>query len=230
MGNDQQCVYRGDSLHFPIFYKWTSYLFGIGRKTFGSKRDRSSVVCGGCSGLSFECGHYDPGIKWLPIHQERRPAGFLQTYQTAVKATWSETEWKDVQRLVVNMALPLAAILFLLVTGKGAAKEKWKRYRAQILRVILLAVSVIVPGTELLWHGGSCACWPVRFIFVITFSLVDFAVCLLADNYEKSKIQAVKKVRQKKGILLAAAALMTTIIMTLVWKNQYASYCAKSRL
>ena len=167
-----------------------------------------------------------PALNGISNTSRTQTGGFLQTYQTAVKATWSETEWKDVQRLVVNMALPLAAILFLLVTGKGAAKEKWKRYRAQILRVILLAVSVIVPGTELLWHGGSRACWPVRFIFVITFSLVDFAVCLLADNYEKSKIQAVKKVRQKKGILLAAAALMTTIIMTLVWKNQYASYCA----
>lgn len=167
-----------------------------------------------------------PALNGISNTSRTQTGGFLQTYQTAVKATWSETEWKDVQRLVVNMALPLAAILFLLVTGKGAAKEKWKRYRAQILRVILLAVSVIVPGTELLWHGGSRACWPVRFIFVITFSLVDFAVCLLADNYEKSKIQAVKKVRQKKGILLAAAALMTTIIMTLVWKNRYASYCA----
>lgn len=76
VGDDQQCVYRGDSLHFPVFYKRTSYLFGIERKTFGSKRDRSPVVCCGCSGLPFECGHYDPGIKWLPIHQERRPAGF----------------------------------------------------------------------------------------------------------------------------------------------------------
>ncbi len=150
-------VYTGAILCIFLFF--TSGLrifFGIGRKTFGSKKETVlRLFVAVVAGCLFECGHYNPGIKWHFQYIKNADRRFLQTYQTAVKAAWSETEWKDVQRLVVNMALPLAAILFLLVTGKGAAKEKWKRYRAQILRVILLAVSVIVPGTELLWHGEA---------------------------------------------------------------------------
>lgn len=166
-----------------------------------------------------------PALLGISDTSRSQTGGLWQTYQTAIKAVWSETDWKDVQRLLVNMALPLATILFLLFTGKGTMKEKEKRYRAQIWRVILLALSVIVPGTELLWHGGSRACWPVRFIFVITFSIIDFAVCLMKDNYEKSSIQPTKTVRQKRLLGVAGAAIVVTGIMTVVWKNWYASYC-----
>ena len=53
----------------------------------------------------------------------------------------------------------------------------WKKligslaYHKAQLAIILPAV--FVPGTELLWHGGSRFMWPVRFAFIVTFVLLE---------------------------------------------------------
>ena len=166
-----------------------------------------------------------PALHSITSTSRYQTGGLFQTYQNVLKATWSDWDWKSVQRMVVNMSLPLAAIVYFLFTGKGMIKEKERKYRAQIWRLIFLAVSVIVPGTELLWHGGSRAMWPLRFIYVITFSLIDFAFCLIADNNEKNTIPATKEVRKKRWLYLATAAGAVTIVMAFIWKKLYTGYC-----
>lgn len=166
-----------------------------------------------------------PALHSITSTSRYQTGGLFQTYQNVLKATWSDWDWKSVQRMVVNMSLPLAAIVYFLFTGKGTIKEKERTYRAQIWRLIFLAVSVIVPGTELLWHGGSRAMWPLRFIYVITFSLIDFAFRLIADNNEKNTIPATKEVRKKRWLYLATAAGAVTIVMAFIWKKLYTGYC-----
>ena len=166
-----------------------------------------------------------PALHSITSTSRYQTGDLMQTYQNAIKAVWSDSDWKAVERMVVNMSLPLAAIVYFIIAGKGTIKEKARHYLAHILRLVFLAASVIVPGTELLWHGGSRAMWPLRFIYVITFSLIDFAVRLMADNYEKEKKSFAQSDRQKKLRILALSVTGVTVIMTFVWKKIYENYC-----
>lgn len=168
-----------------------------------------------------------PALLSISDTPRSQTGNLMQTYMTAVKSVWSENDWNDVKRMVVNMALPLAAIVFYLFWGNGKAKEKWIKYREHICRMLCMFLSVAVAGIELLWHGGSRACWPIRFIFVITFVLIDFAICLFRDNYEKGNIKPTRENRQKKGIQVLVSALVVSGVMTLVWHKIYEVYCSK---
>ena len=106
----------------------------------------------------------------------------LNIYTTVLQSKWSANEWKTVERMVINIALPCAAILFFFLFGKKKRKEMIKSQRSRIFVLGLMFVSVLVSGIELLWHGGSRACWPVRFVFIISFALIDLAVSMYEAN------------------------------------------------
>lgn len=148
---------------------------------------------------------------------------FLNTYKTALQSTWSDYEWKTVERMIINIALPLSCILFFLFNGKGKLKESVKKYKSHLCMIILMLISVIVPGIELLWHGGSRASWPLRFVFVISFVLIDFAVVMCEEN--KDRIEYIGDSIKTKVIYGIAA--IASVFSGWIFVRIYEEYCQK---
>ena len=125
-----------------------------------------------------------PALRSIMEAPRSGDGNFLNTYMTALQAQWSDYEWSMVERMCVNMALPVAAIIgFVILAARSSGYVK--KYRGHIFVVIALLLSVIIPSVELLWHGGSRASWPVRFIYVISFVLIDFAMLLYQDHRDR---------------------------------------------
>ena len=64
----------------------------------------------------------------------------------------------------------------------AALRNSWSRmtgglryHKAQFL---FLLWAVFIPGTEVLWHGGSHAVWIVRFAFLISFVMIEILLVL----------------------------------------------------
>lgn len=146
---------------------------------------------------------------------------FLQTYTTAIQSKWNLNEWKRVEQMVVNMALPCACILYFIVHEKKNINEKLKKYGAHISLVSLMILSVVIPGIELLWHGGSRASWPVRFIYILSFVIIDFAVLLWQENKAKEESACEKK----KNWMLLCISGIAALFAGLLFYNIYHSYC-----
>lgn len=150
--------------------------------------------------------------------------GFLNVYRAAIENRWSLNEWKTVETMLVNTALPCACILFFLVHGKGLVSEKIRKYKCHMCMTGLLFLSVAVAGVESLWHGGSRASWPLRFVYIISFVLIDFAVVLYQDH--KESLEAARKwIKNKVWIGIGAAAL---IFSGWLFYGIYHAYCEQS--
>lgn len=158
-----------------------------------------------------------------------RQAGgdLMQAYMTAVKSSWSDGEWKTVQRMLANTALPCACILYFMLFGKYKLWESVKKYKNYICVTGLMILSVLVAGTELLWHGGSRAMWPVRFVFIVSFALIDFAVFLIQENREKfERIECVEIFGlQIKKYRLFGIAVAAAVIAGMLFFSYYEGYC-----
>ncbi len=150
--------------------------------------------------------------------------GFLNVYRVALENRWSLGEWKTVETMLVNTALPCACILFFLVHGKGLVSEKIRKYKCRMCMTGLLFLSVAVAGVESLWHGGSRASWPLRFVYIISFVLIDFAVVLYQDHKESLEA-AGKWIKNKVWIGIGAAAL---IFSGWLFYGIYHAYCEQS--
>ncbi|MCI9537067.1 MAG: YfhO family protein [Eubacterium sp.] len=150
--------------------------------------------------------------------------GFLNVYRVALENRWSLGEWKTVETMLVNTALPCACILFFLVHGKGLVSEKIRKYKCHMCMTGLLFLSVAVAGVESLWHGGSRASWPLRFVYIISFVLIDFAVVLYQDHKESLEA-AGKWIKNKVWIGIGAAAL---IFSGWLFYGIYHAYCEQS--
>lgn len=150
--------------------------------------------------------------------------GFLNVYRAALENRWSLGEWKTVETMLVNTALPCACILFFLVHGKGLVSEKIRKYKCRMCMTGLLFLSVAVAGVESLWHGGSRASWPLRFVYIISFVLIDFAVVLYQDHKESLEA-AGKWIKNKVWIGIGAAAL---IFSGWLFYGIYHAYCEQS--
>lgn len=150
--------------------------------------------------------------------------GFFNTYMTAIKSSWSPYEWKTVQRMFVNLALPCSCIVFFLLHRKDRIIANIKRHKGRILVIICMFLSVFVSGIEVLWHGGSRASWPVRFIYIISFILIDLAVALCHEN--KDRITNAAGWLRKKVVIggLAAAVLLSGK----VFHKIYVIYCGNA--
>lgn len=150
--------------------------------------------------------------------------GFLNVYRAAIENRWSLHEWKIVETMLVNTALPFACILFFLVHGKGLVSEKFRKYKSHMCMIGLLFLSVVVAGVESLWHGGSRASWPLRFVYIISFVIIDFAVVLYQEN--KESIEAAGNWLKKKiwiGIGIAAILFSGWLFYGI-----YHAYCEQS--
>ncbi len=142
------------------------------------------------------------------------------TYKYAIESQWREYEWETVKRMLVNVALPVSCILFFLFREFRTWGAKLKRNRRHICMIILLVLSVTIAGIELLWHGGSRASWPVRFVYVISFALIDFAIALYEEN--KALLEENKMLVNKTIMAVIAAAV--TLFTGWVFLRIYTSY------
>ena len=129
-----------------------------------------------------------PALRSIAEAPRSGDGDYLATYATALQAQRSSYEWSMVRRMCVNMALPFACIIGFFVIGDGQKGER-RKYKGHMILTLLMLVSMIIPSVELLWHGGSRASWPVRFIYVVSFVLIDFAALLYQDHREKDKTQ-----------------------------------------
>lgn len=149
---------------------------------------------------------------------------FLNTYMTAIRSSWRLYDWKTIERMFVNLALPCSGIVFFLLHGKDTVAESIKRHKGRIFVIACMILSVLVSGIETLWHGGSRASWPVRFIYIISFVLIDLAVVLYQENKE-SIMSTVSWLRKKVVIgVLAAAVLLSGWIFHKI----YTVYCGNA--
>ena len=65
----------------------------------------------------------------------------------------------------------------------AVARLSWRslsRYHRLLIAIIL--PTVIVPGTELLMHGGSHQMWALRFAFIINFCLIEIFLAAIENN------------------------------------------------
>lgn len=154
---------------------------------------------------------------------------FLSTYMTALKSTWGSgygaRDWKEVERMCVNIALPCASIVFFMLNGKESLRENIRKYKSRVWVTALMLLSVFSAGIEMLWHGGTRASWPVRFVFVISFVLIDFAVVLYQENkdhIEESIVEIGKSLMEKIMLLIP---LVAAVVSGLVFCNIYDVYC-----
>lgn len=150
--------------------------------------------------------------------------GFLNVYRTALESRWSLYEWKIVETMLVNTALPCACIFFFLAGGKGLVSEKIRKYKSRMCVAGLLLISVVVAGVETLWHGGSRASWPLRFVYIISFVLIDFAVVLYQENKESLEA-AGNWLKKKIWIGIGVAAIIFT---GWLFYGVYNTYCEQS--
>ena len=56
-----------------------------------------------------------PALRSIMEAPRSGDGNFLNTYMTALQAQWSDYEWSMVERMCVNMALPVAAIICLVI-------------------------------------------------------------------------------------------------------------------
>lgn len=139
----------------------------------------------------------------------------LNTYMTVLQSHWGLGEWKTVERMLVNIALPCAGIMFF--------RQKVKQHKGHSFLVILMILSVLVSGTELLWHGGTRAFWPIRFVYVISFVFIDFAMALYEE--QKERVQGIGKWLNDKVVFVIAA--VAAVVSGGIFYGIYETYCEK---
>lgn len=165
-----------------------------------------------------------PALKSIGEAPRSGDGDFLNTYLTALQAKWSAYDWSTIERMCVNSALPLACIVGFLL-GKKKAGDAGK-YKGHIILTACMILSVIIPSIELLWHGGSRASWPVRFIYVISFVFIDFAMLLYQDSRQKKREE--QKSQGTARVITGCAAVVVCLAAGLMFRNIYNAYCAHS--
>ena len=104
--------------------------------------------------------------------------GALATYIRAIGALHIFDTQYVFDLLCWSLAFLSAACLPIAVISYS-----WKNlrlYHRLLFGIIMLAV--FVPGTELLMHGGSHQQWPVRFVFILNFVLLEIFLAALESN------------------------------------------------
>lgn len=109
---------------------------------------------------------------------------FFKTYMKAISASWLREDWNMAKYMLVSLTLPVVICIYSFVIKKIDRKY----YSKQLILTVLLLLTLVVNGTELLWHGGSRVAWPIRFVYIISFAVIDFSVQLLQDlNFTATK-------------------------------------------
>ncbi|MCQ2531579.1 MAG: YfhO family protein [Saccharofermentans sp.] len=151
---------------------------------------------------------------WIAISSSPRGARYssiLITYASILFQEFTPTDTCVILRLLVNISLPFAVIIFHFFYYKQTIKEQLIRYKADLILILMSIVAMSIPATEVFWCGGSRAFWPIRFIFTISFALISFAVNITNDYYQDSK-------NKKFGIYIPVSIIAAVVITFLIQK------------
>ncbi len=107
----------------------------------------------------------------------RTEKAIFDTYIEAIESSWQPFDWELARYMLMNLTLPIIIITYNLVIKR----IKWKAFSDQIILLGFMIAPLIISGIELLWHGGSRIYWPVRFVFLITFVVIDYSMQLVQD-------------------------------------------------
>lgn len=121
------------------------------------------------------------------LKSSRVGKSFIGTYAEAISSSWTTRDWEVAKYLLINLSFPAAAGIYGFLSKKAGVKFEKRR----MILILLLLIPFAVNGTELLWHGGSRNWWPIRFIFLLSFAVVDYLVRFLqkTDFCEEKKTE-----------------------------------------
>ncbi len=99
----------------------------------------------------------------------------------------------------------------------------WKQMTGELryhkYQFILILLAVFIPGTEVLWHGGSHQMWPVRFTFIVTFVLLEIFLSL--TQHRRMEIVSQKdSTDDRKFFYLACAGLAEIFLFYVIFRFQ----------
>ena len=199
-----------------LFYGTTFYLDNKNKDT----RKKTTLILGVSVVESFLLSGIILIPAWTAIVKSPRGAalsGPLATYKHLLNSFWNLLEISIILRLIVCIALPLSLLLCFFYTNKKIIKYQIKRYKSLLVMNLLFLLSILVPAIEPMWYGGSKATWPARFIYISTFSIINFCVCIANDNYEDKK----EKTSKASSIGYIIGAIILCVISTLVVQHLY---------
>ena len=94
-------------------------------------------------------------------------------------------------------------------------KSKMKSRSRELFAILgILIVSVIIPGIELLWHMGSRLSFPVRYVFIVIFILIECAANSVYENLIDCKMSS-------KTIQIIA--IFIVMIGSILWGKRWIS-------
>lgn len=103
----------------------------------------------------------------------------------------------------MGCALPIAAI-------RMTWKKMAGRLRYHQAQLFILLAAVFIPGTELLWHGGSHVVWIVRFAFILNFVFLEFFLALIQNDL--IDFSGYTKENLKRGLVCQTVLFLTAVI------------------
>ena len=121
----------------------------------------------------------------------------VRIYLSATKNTSIEIGPKH----FAGIAVPAALILFSFM--RKGWKEQTIEAKEKIAVMLLMLLSAIIPGIELMWHGGSHVLYPLRFGFIVTFAILDCMVSVV-DGEEGNDTGVFGQIRYAYLVIIAA--------------------------
>ncbi|MCQ2528293.1 MAG: YfhO family protein [Saccharofermentans sp.] len=206
------------SLLFIFIYYGTQYYFERPSK----ERKKNTLLLGLSVAEGFLLSGYILVPAWISIAKSPRGSsniGIISTYKWLLECEWLPSEINIIRRLLVNIALPLAFIIYFFIANNKTIKEQFKRYKSQLILILIMIISMVIPGIEMMWYGGSRASWPIRFIYASVFALVNFSVLLINNNYPDKESSS----KPPSNTIIIAVTIITCVIITLLIQTVYLS-------
>jgi len=171
---------------FIIIY--TGIVFGVLRKDENKVVIVRDVFFSSLLGLGFSSFAWVPAVDCI-IKSARFDStrnNLLSTYLSAV----TNEDWAFyIKGFMVIGSIPLIILIILSFIYKFIRHKYEKKIiatnKTEIIAGLLLiamVVSVFIPGVELLWTMGTRIAYPVRFMFIVSFVLVDTICILVLSN------------------------------------------------
>lgn len=164
-------------------------------------------------------------VLWLPgllsiigsgrVESESGAMSLVLVYCKDVFSLFRDLPREYVYPVLINTGLLFSIIVIGIV--RGDKKDGILKYH--FCMAILMVVSVIVPGIELLWHGGTRSSWPVRFGFLLIFAFVDMCLYLVENGCLENETYKEAGLEGKNIAGMITAALVAIAVYKSQWVN-----------
>ena len=90
----------------------------------------------------------------------------------------------------------------------------WKKMKGTLrfhqIQLMMILAAVIIPGTEILWHGGSHTQWIVRFAFILNFVFLE--IFLVLRQHRMISLSEPAAANQREDTLYTAILFLVGIV------------------